>query len=253
VAPLSLVFVVVAIWELIVRVTDTPRYILPAPSAIGRLMVQEHSLLAGHFQATAKEAVGGFLLATVVSCALGAALAYSQLFRRTTMPLLVASKAVPTLAIAPIIVIWFGYTYQTKLLVAALACFFPITVNVAAGLLSVDPKRKAMFRALGAGSLKRFWMLDFRAALPSLFTGLKIAVPLCIIGAMVGEWVGAQSGLGYLILIDVAQLNITRMFAATMLMSLTGIALYLGVTSLENACLPFMRRSTQRQWRKHRT
>ncbi|WP_326948688.1 ABC transporter permease [Amycolatopsis sp. NBC_01307] len=251
-APLALAVVALALWELVVDLAKVPDYLLPAPSAVLASLGESAPLLLGNVQTTAVEVVGGYCLALLTAVTLGSALAYSRVFRRAAMPLVIAWKTVPTIAVAPLLVIWFGFDVLPKLLITALVCFFPITVNTADGLLSVDPGRKQLFRVLGGSGWSRFTKLDLPAALPHLLTGMKVAVPLSVIGATTSEWVGAGAGLGRLILDDLNQLDTTRVFAAILLLSLLGIVLYGLVVLLEHTTTSWQRAAFRVQPRSSR-
>lgn len=243
-APAALIVAVLVAWELVVRVGNVSAYLLPAPSDIVRELFDERAVLLANLRITLVEVLGGFALAFAVSVLLGTALAYSPIFRRAALPLLIASKAVPVIAVAPLFIIWFGYTLTPKLLITALICFFPMTINTAEGFLAVDPKRQLLFRTLGATRWEQFWRLAIPTALPHIFTGMKIAVPLCVIGATISEWVGSQEGLGYLLLRDTGLLATSRAFASIALLSLIGIGLFGLVTLLERWATPW-------RWRSH--
>lgn len=250
-APVALIVAVLMLWELVVRLGDVSAYLLPAPSAIVAELIQQHAVLLANLRVTLIEVLGGFCLAFAVSLLLGTALAYSPIFRRAALPLLIASKAVPIIAVAPLFIIWFGYTLTPKLLITALICFFPMTINTAEGFLSVDPRRQLLFRTLGASRSEQFWKLAVPTALPHIFTGMKISVPLCVIGATISEWAGAQEGLGYLLLRDTGLLATSRAFAAIALLSLIGIVLFGVVTLLERLAMPWRWRAHAHRTRRH--
>jgi ABC-type nitrate/sulfonate/bicarbonate transport system permease component len=238
-APALVVAALIGIWELVVSEFDVKPYVLPAPSAIARSTVDNWHILFPNLRVTMKEMLLGFSLAAAVGIALGTLIAASPIFRRSVFPLVIASQTVPVIAIAPVLVIWFGYDILPRVLVTALIAFFPLTVNTVAGLRSVDPELIRLFRSLEASRTQIFRKLTFPSGLPYIFAGLKVAATLSVIGATVGEWVGADKGLGYQIVTDTAQLETTRVFASIFLLSLSGIALYLLVTAVEWVSLPW--------------
>lgn len=238
-APALVVAALIGIWQLVVRAFDVAEYVLPAPTAIARSVGANVDILLPNLRVTAEEMLIGFGLATVVGIALGTLIALSSVFRRSVFPLVIASQTIPVIAIAPVLVIWFGYDITPRVLVTALIAFFPLTVNTVTGLRAVDPELVRLFRSLNATPLQIFRKLTFPAALPYVFAGLKVAATLSVIGATVGEWVGADRGLGYLIVTDTAQVETTRVFASIFLLSLSGIVLYLIVAGLEWVCLPW--------------
>jgi ABC-type nitrate/sulfonate/bicarbonate transport system permease component len=245
-APAGLIAATLIAWELVVRIGNVSAYLLPAPSAIASELIDQRAVLLSNLRVTLVEVLGGYLLAFIVSVLLGTALAYSPIFRRAALPLLIASKAVPVIAVAPLFIIWFGYTLTPKLLITALICFFPMTINTTEGFLSVDPRRQLLFRTLGATRWDQFWKLAVPTALPHIFTGMKISVPLCVIGATISEWTGAQEGLGYQLLRDSGLLATSRAFASIALLSLIGIVLFGVVTLLERWAMPWRWRSSAR-------
>jgi len=238
-APACVLAAVIGIWELVVRELDVKTYVLPAPSAIARTTADNWDVLLPNLRVTVEEMLLGFALAAGVGVVLGTLIASSAVFRRGVFPLVIASQTVPVIAIAPVLVIWFGYDILPRVLVTALIAFFPLTVNTVSGFRAVDPELIRLFRSLNASWLQIFRKLTFPSGLPYIFAGLKVAATLSVIGATVGEWVGADKGLGYQIITDTSQLETTRVFASIFLLSLSGIALYLIVSVVEWVSLPW--------------
>jgi NitT/TauT family transport system permease protein len=239
VAPALVLLAAIGVWQLVVRGFGVKQYVLPAPSSIVRRLFESWSILLPNLRVTAEEMLLGFGLAAAVGITLGVVLASSPLFGRSLLPLVIASQTVPVIAIAPVLVIWFGYDILPRVLVTALIAFFPLTVNTVAGIRAVDPEHVRLFRSLEASRIQIFRKLTFPSGLPYIFAGLKVAATLSVIGATVGEWVGADRGLGYQIVTDSAQLDTTRVFASILLLSLSGIVLYLLVAALEWVSLPW--------------
>jgi len=244
-APAAIIVLFLAIWQILPPALGVESYILPTPLEIADRIVQDWSLLWPNMLVTLNEILLGFLLAFVVAMILGVAVAHSRVINRAIYPLLVASQTVPVIAIAPIFIIWFGYGILPKVVITALVCFFPLTVNAVAGYASVDPDAKMLFKAHGAGRIRTFRLLSLPSALPSIFAGIKISVTLAVIGATIGEWVGSQEGLGYVILQASAQIITARVFAAIVLLSVMGIALFLIATLVERLVMPW-RAATRR-------
>jgi ABC-type nitrate/sulfonate/bicarbonate transport system permease component len=238
-APALVVAALIGTWQIVVRAFDVKEYVLPAPSAIARTAFTSWDILLPNLRVTVEEMLLGFGLATAVGISLGTLIALSSVFRRGIFPLVIASQTVPVIAIAPVLVIWFGYDILPRVLVTALIAFFPLTVNTVAGLRAVDPELVRLFRSLNASRIQIFRKLTFPSGLPYIFAGLKVAATLSVIGATVGEWVGADRGLGYQIVTDTAQVETARVFAAIFLLSLSGIALYLIVAGIEWISLPW--------------
>lgn len=200
-------------------------FLVPSPAEIAASLWESRDLLADNAWTTVQEVLLGFLLAVIVGLGFAVALHLSPVLRRALYPLIVASQAIPIVVIAPILVIWFSYGIGPKLAIVTLICFFPIAVNTADGLRSVDPEATKMMRTLDASRAQVLWRVEMPTALPFFFSGARIAAVLAPIGAVFGEWSGADSGLGRLILLDNGQLETARVFASAFL--LTAIALVL--------------------------
>jgi putative hydroxymethylpyrimidine transport system permease protein len=240
--PVALLAALVGAWEAAARLFGIENYILPAPSEVARALFEDRGLLAPDAWVTAQEVVIGFLLALGIGLALAVLLHFSSLLRRTVYPLLVASQAVPVVVIAPILVIWFGFGIAPKLIVIALICFFPIVVNASDGFRSVDPAQVKMLRTLNASRLDTFRHLELPAALPYVFSGAKIAIAVSVIGAVFGELVGSDSGLGHSIQVGTAELLTARVFAAVLILSAMAIALFALVSLIERYAVPWAKR-----------
>jgi putative hydroxymethylpyrimidine transport system permease protein len=238
-APVSLVALVLGGWELLARLGDIEDYLLPAPSEVARALVDDRGLLLPDTWVTAREVLLGFGLALAAGLAIAVALHLSPLLRKAFYPLVVASQAVPVIVIAPILVIWFGFGIAPKLIVIALICFFPIVVNTLDGLASVDRAQARMLRTLDASRTDVFRHLEWPSALPYLFSGAKIAVAVAVIGAVFGELVGSDAGLGHAIQIGTAELLTARVFAAVFILSAMAIALFGLVAAVERRAVPW--------------
>jgi ABC-type nitrate/sulfonate/bicarbonate transport system permease component len=237
--PLLFAILVLGIWELYVSVSGIHESTLPPPSKIASALWENRSLLISNGWVTVKEILLGFLVAVVVGVSLAVAVSTSRIVELAVYPWLVISQTVPVPAIAPIFVVWTGFDIRPKVMVIALVTFFPIVVNTVDGLKSTDPELLDLLRTLGASRWRQFRVAKFPAALPFLFSGLKVAAVFSVIGAVFGEWVGASSGLGYLILTYNQQTATTAMFATVVALSLIGIALFFVVAVLERLALPW--------------
>jgi putative hydroxymethylpyrimidine transport system permease protein len=238
-APLAVIAILIGAWELAARwdwisgALNIEDFLVPAPSDVAESLWRDRSLLADDAWVTAREVLLGFLLAFAVGLLFAIVLHLSETLRRAFYPLLVASQTIPPVAIAPILVVWFGFGIGPKLLLVALVCFFPITVNTLDGLGSVDPQLITMMRTLGAGRAQILGRVELPSALPFIFSGTRIAIAVAVIGAVFAEWAGADSGLGHQILIASSQLLTARMFAAIVLLSAMAIVLFALVTIIE--------------------
>ncbi|MBM3959305.1 MAG: ABC transporter permease [SAR202 cluster bacterium] len=225
------------VWEAAVRIFDVPRWLLPPPSRILWEIFTTAELLGRHTWITVQEVLIGFCLATSVGVVLAVLLAYSRALERSLYPYVIASQTVPIIAIAPLLLVWVGPGQASKVIIVALISFFPIVVNVVDGLRSADSEMIAMFRTLGASKRQIFQKLQVPSALPYFLSGLKVAAVVAVIGAVIGEWVGARGGLGWLMRISAPQFQTSRVFAAIFILSALGICLFLLVGALEKVAL----------------
>jgi ABC-type nitrate/sulfonate/bicarbonate transport system permease component len=230
---------IVASWEVLVRLFQVPAFVLPPPSEIVVKIVEDRRIIFSQLQVTVFEIFTGYLLAVVVGFALSVAIVYSSAFRRGVLPLIVAAQTIPVIAIAPILVIWFGYNYLPRIIITALVAFFPLAISFVTGLRSLEAEFINFFRSLNANRLQIFLKLRFPAALPNIFAGLKVATTLAVVGATISEWVGASAGLGYLMAQDSAQLNTTRVFASLVVLGLCGMAFFGSIALIERLCMPW--------------
>ena len=228
----SLVF---GMWTLATVVGEYPSFILPEPSDVLRELrvVLENGRLWLHIRATLTEMIGGLALGLSAATVFGYVFAKSPLLERLFGPYIVASQSVPIVAVAPLLIIWFGTGKASKVLICALILFFPILINTIVGIRSVDENLKLLMRSLRAGRWQTFRYLEIPAALPVLLGGLKIGVTLSAIGAVVGEFVGADKGLGFLIGLSKGMFNTPLMFVALITLTALSLTLYLMVTGLE--------------------
>ena len=213
------------VWEAAVRIWRLPPYLLPAPSRIAAELAGRRALLAAHAAVTASEVLAGFLLGAAMGFLLALAMDAWPTVRRALVPWLVASQAVPVFAVAPLLVLWFGYGLASKVIMASVITFFPVAVSTLDGLRP-DPDAVRLLTALGASRGQMLRHLKLPGALPALFSGLKVAASVSTIAAVIGEWVGARAGLGYLMTQANAQLRVPLVFAALAWLTAMGLALY---------------------------
>jgi NitT/TauT family transport system permease protein len=230
--PLIYLFLLAA-WELLANTLKVPTWILPAPSTIFAAAIKWAPELAHNSWVTLRETVVGFLLAIVLSLPLAILIGLNPLARKLLYPMLLGLQSVPKVAIAPLVILWFGLSEWPKIIVVVLVCFFPILVNMVAGLEAVPKTMLDLMRSLGASPHTVFRRLRVPVALPHFFTGCKVAVTFAVIGAVISEFVAAQDGLGYLILISTAQSQTPLAFAAIALLTVLSIALFHGVEFIE--------------------
>lgn len=227
------------IWELGVRLLNLPIWQLPAPSLIGQELVNNWGLLWTHTIVTLQEVILGFLAAFVAGIILAISISYSKILERSIYPIIIASQTIPIIAIAPLLLIWIGYGIMPKIIVVALISFFPITVNTVDGLRSIDLDMVNIMRTLGASRWQIFTKLQIPNAMPYLFSGVKVGISISVIGAVIGEWVGASAGLGYLITYSQPLFLTARVFASIFILSVMGVGLFLLASLAERLMLPW--------------
>lgn len=220
-----------ALWQAGVNLFSIPAYVVPAPIAVmGRLYEDlATGLIIPHFWTTFVEVISGFLIAVVLGVGLGTAIGLMPALDRAIYPLLLAFQTVPKVAIAPLLIIWFGYGVHSKAVMAALIAFFPILVNVIAGLTTTDKKRLLLMKALRASPIQVYLKVRLPSMLPYLFAGLEVGVVFALIGAIVGEFVGASVGLGSLIIQRQAVIDVAGVFSVLTYLSAMGLVLSLAI------------------------
>jgi NitT/TauT family transport system permease protein len=231
--------IVTLLWEAACRWLHVPTFIIPAPSDIADRLYEKRALYAGHTWVTVYETFAGFVLAVVVGVVAAALIVVLPGIRDVLMPLLLIAQLVPKVAVAPILLIWFGYGLIPKVLIAFLVAFFPIVVNTASGLAAVERELIELGLSLEASRWQTFWKFRIPTALPDLFSGMKIAITLAVIGAVIGEFVGGNKGLGYLIIMANQELDTPLAFSALFILSLAGILLYAAVELAERLIIPW--------------
>lgn len=236
---LALLVALLLAWEGVVRALDVPVYLVPAPSQIVRAGLEVRGSLPGHLRTTLTEALAGLLLAAVGGVALAAGMAGVPVVRRVLYPLLVVSQNVPLVVMAPLIVLWFGFGVGPKVLVVALVGFFPIAVSTVEGLLAADAGMIDLVRSMGGGRWAELRLVRLPSALPAFFSGLKISATYAVLGAVIGEWVGASSGLGLFITRAQASFRTDRVFVAVVVIASVSIALFAAAEVLARLALPW--------------
>lgn len=216
---------VLAAWEALVRIAQIPQWLLPAPTNIASAAFEWAPELLSNSVVTTRETVVGFVLALAISLPLACVIAFSTWARKILYPAILGLQSIPKVALAPLVTLWLGFTEWPKIVIVVLVCFFPILVNVVAGFESVPKSMLDLMRSLNASQRTVLWRLRVPAALPSFFTGCKIAITFAVIGAVIAEFVAAQEGLGYLILMSTSQSQTPLAFAA--IIALTAISILL--------------------------
>jgi ABC-type nitrate/sulfonate/bicarbonate transport system permease component len=237
--PLIVLALAVLVWGLVSSRSGLSAFILPSPSDVAHAGWETRNVLLPALGTTLIETAIGLAISIALGAAIAAAIDLSSFMRRALYPLLVASQTVQILAIAPLLILWFGFGLTSKVVIVVLVCFFPLTLNMADGLASADPDLVALFRAMGARRGQIWRMIRFPAALPAFFSGLRIAVTYSVVGATIGEWVGGTQGLGLYMLRSKNALATDQVFVAILVTSAVSIGLFLLVLLIERWSLPW--------------
>jgi len=237
--PVVTLAVLVGLWEAVVLLFKTPVYILPSPVEVATVGWSMLPLLWEHTLWTAWEVAIAFVLSVAIGVPLGVLAVESKPFERTVYPLLVASQTFPKLAIAPLLTVWFGLGFTPKILVAFLIAFFPVVINTAVGLRSVESEMIALSRSIGLGRVGTFFKIKLPAALPSMFGGFKIAITLALVGAVVGEFLGSENGLGHIMIVAQGTIQMGLLFAALIALTVLGLVAYGLVALAEMVAIPW--------------
>lgn len=232
-AALLLILAILIIWQIAVPLSGLSEFILPTPLQIGERLIEERWLLLINARVTTLEVIAGFLSSVFVGIPLALAIFYSTIFERAIYPILVGMQTVPKIVLAPILVLYLGYGWAPKIVLAFLISFFPVVISTVVGLQSLDKALVNLVRSMGASEAQVFFKIRLPAALPNIFGGFKVAISLAVIGAVIGEYVAAEKGLGYLQLQANSQFDTTLNFATVVVISSIGIGLYSIINLLE--------------------
>ncbi len=236
---LGLSAAVIVLWEFVIRLFGVPTFVLPAPTAVVASLAANWRALAVASEATAIEVLFGFVLSAIVGIAVAIVIVRFERFGRAVYPLIVLFQNVPKVALAPIFILWFGYDLAPKILLIVVIAFFPVAIDMLAGLQSVDPSFVSLMRSVGASRGKIMLRVRIPHSLPHLMAGLKVAITFSVIGAIVGEFAGANQGLGYVIQFASTQLDTPLIFAALIVVSVLGLAFYYVVEFAERWLVPW--------------
>jgi NitT/TauT family transport system permease protein len=238
-APLCGILVFLAIWEAGVRLLKVPAYLMPPPSAVLMVFMNEFPKLLYHGWVTTYEMLLGYAMAVAIAVPLAIGITSSHRFDRFVTPQLLFFQVVPKVAIAPLFLVWFGVGTTPKVLVAFLISFFPIVIDAAVGLRSMSAEMRDLARSMGASRWQVFAQFRLPTSLPYLFSGLKVAATLAVAGAVVGEFVGADKGLGYLLLVTNSNMETALMFATIVALTIIGLVFFYAVEFLEKLLIPW--------------
>ncbi len=231
--PILLHLLVVLIWQLVADYGGLPTYILPSPTETLATLFEPRNRWIENTGITALEIFGGFLLAVGIGVTIALLFSWSRLTLVLFMPLLVSLNMIPKVALGPLIIVWFGYGVVTNMAIAFAICFFPIVITTARGLSEIEPEMLYLARTVNASKWQIFLKIQFPGALPYIFSGMKVSAVLAVAGAIVGEFIGSEKGLGYLMLQVQINLDTATMFMAVLMITLIGVVLYGAVALLE--------------------
>lgn len=228
----TLAIMLLLLWQLVVLISGAPAYILPGPWPVARAIFQNWQELWPHLQTTLIEILLGLLIGSLLGGSSALLMTLSPLLKRWLLPVLVISQAIPVFALAPVLVLWLGYGLASKVAMAVLIIYFPVTSSFYYGMQRTERDLLELARIMGATTPRLFRYIIIPTALPSLGSGLRVATAVAPIGAVVGEWVGSSSGLGYYMLYANARMQIDNMFAALAILALTSLSLYFSIDAL---------------------
>jgi NitT/TauT family transport system permease protein len=220
-------------------VLGVPAYLVPSPQTVVATLIARWSSIAENGLVTLFVTVASFLAATVLGVGSAVLICGFRPVERLVLPLIVFSQVVPKVAIAPLLVIWLGFSIKSRVVVAFLVCFFPIVIATVSGLKSVEAELLHLTRQLRASRWQSFWMVGLPSALPQMFAGFKVAITLAVVGAIVAEFVGADSGLGYLLLVANGNFDVPLAFSVLAALTVMGVALYGAIELIERLALPW--------------
>jgi len=237
--PVIGLIVLVVAWEVATIVATIPRYVLPSASETARSLVSSWALLMDNAISTTVAIIAGFVLSVVLGVAFGLLMVWVRPIEKTAYPLFVGSQAIPKIALAPLFVVWFGFGLTPRVIMAFLIAFFPVVVQTVAGMRSIEPELVHVSRCMPLSRLQRFTKIRFPNALPQLFSGFKVAIALAAVGAVVGEFVGSDSGLGNVMLRALSLVNTPLLFASIVVLTVIAILLFLLVELAERLMIPW--------------
>lgn len=245
-APAMVLLGITIAWELWVRLGNLPLYILPPPSAIAEALISERSVLVLHAGVTLKETVIGLLIASILGMITSILMDRFSLFRAAIYPILVLSQTIPVIVLAPIFMIYLGFGLAPKILIVVLMCFFPIAINFADGMSQVDQNQVNLVRLFGAKSWRIYTLIKIPAAASALFSGMKVAATYSVTGAVVGEWLSSNQGLGYYMLRAKNGYMLDKVFACVVIIVLLSLCMNGIVKLLEALCIPRYKQETNK-------
>lgn len=229
------------LWQLVISIGGIEKYILPAPSDVIKVIIKDFKVMLPHILVTLYEGLAGFILSTVSALILAVIMDMSSLVKKALYPLFVISQTIPIIALAPLFIIWFGFGTLPKIIVVVLVCFFPIVISISDGLESVDKDFINHFKLMGASRIKIFLHLKLPYGILSFFSGMRIAATYSIMGAVVGEWLGGDRGIGVYMTRARSAYALDKMFAAIVIIVVVSMVIFLLVSFIERIFTPWKR------------
>lgn len=239
------IIIIVVIWQFMSEGGIVAKYILPSPKDIGMALINTLSDLKSHTLVTLWETFIGLMISILFSVVLAVIMDIIPIVKKALYPLLIISQTIPIIALAPLFIIWFGYGMLPKIIVVILVCFFPIAISLVDGLASVDPDMLNMMRSMGAKKLQIFWHLKLPYAIVGFFSGLRISVTYSIMGAVIGEWLGGEKGLGVYMMRVKHSYALDKFFAAILVIMILSIVLFKAIALIEYVVMPWKRHQTE--------
>lgn len=237
-----LLAVIVGIWKFSTSALGVSEFVLPPPEAVAVTLLDyagRPETWTVHARTTLIEAVAGFAIALISGVVVGAVLGRVLWLERAVRPLIVALQVIPKVALIPLFVIWFGFGMTSKIVIAAILAFFPIMLNVMLGVRSVDPGHREVMHSLNASRWQTFRFLDFHSTLPYVFAGMEVGIVFAVIGAIVGEYLGGNVGLGYMVVVSLNALDAPQLFAVIILLAALGSVLFFAVNGAKRFMIPW--------------
>lgn len=239
--PILFMAALLVIWELVINLGGIQKYIMPAPSDIALALVRDFNAMVPHIMATLYESVVGFSIAVALALILAIVMDLMPMVKKAVYPVFIVSQTVPVIALAPLFIIWFGFGALPKIIVVVIVCFFPIVISISDGLENVDKDLINHFKLMGASKLKRFFHLKLPYGIINFFSGLRIAATYSIIGAVIGEWLGGDKGLGVYMTRARSTYALDKMFAAIVVIVLMSMIIFYVIGISEKLCTPWNR------------
>lgn len=235
-----LLAIIIAVWKLVTISSGVSPFVLPPPESVAKALLDlaaDADTWAVHARTTLIEAIAGFAVGLASGVVIGVVLGKVLWLERAVRPLIVALQVVPKVALVPLFVVWFGFGIASKVLIAGILAFFPIMLNVLLGVRSVDPGHADVMRSLNAGPWAMFRFLEFHSTLPYLFAGMEVGIVFAMIGAIVGEYLGGNQGLGYLVVVALNALNVPQLFAVIILLAALGFVLFVAINGAKRVTI----------------